>query len=509
MNRLHRLVALLAVALLSACATGPGSESSFNYRLLDDRESGLAYAVRFAMEVRDAGPRSVLLVDIADRYAELELAAEAEALREFVGETIATSPEGSAVSPAAVHLARSYLERGLTARVITLLEEAVTRVGSLGESRAQARVLEDVIDISFETGDELFDVLRTAIEAVFVIEDLSLRVDILAEAAVRYQAQGVRQSANVLIQQAIPAAGNIAEPWARAAALAEIARAYRAIGESERADRMIADAVSAAREADTAPTEAASTFLSRLVGLGRRLDALDLAEGLERPAVRAVALAAIAEGYDTEELRPSGFILYARAVSAAGRVGEASSARAESYLHVAESYLRFGEDQLALIQAANAVRSLAQVSPESRETAMLVRLVDLFLAVDAPSELAGVSDLAPTAAVEARVSAHVAVAAEGSYIAVAAEHLERAQEARARADGAQNTASRDIAIAAARLGRIGEAMDELETMDNARHISAAVVSIGYEAMRSGGLTDDQRARLEELYRGYRQRQRLG
>ena len=508
MNRLHRLVALLAVAMLSACATGPGSESSFNYRLLDDRESGLAYAVRFAMEVRDAGPRSVLLVDVADRYAELDLAPEAEALRRFVGETIATAPEGSAVSPAAVRLARSYLDRGMTARAITLLEEAVSRVGSLGESRAQAQVLQDVIDISFETGDELFDVLRAAIEAVFVIEDLGRRVDILAEAAVRYQAQGVRQSANVLIQQAIPAAGNISEPWARAAAFAEIARAYRAIGETERADRMMADAVSAAREADTAPAEAAAAFLSRLVALDRRLDALDLAEGLERPAVRAVALAAIAEGYDTEELRPSGFILYARAVSAAGRVGDAG-ARAESYLHVAESYLRFGEDQLALIQAANAVRSLAQADPESRETATLERLVDLFLAVDAPSELAAVSDLAPTAAVEARVSAHVAVAAEGSYIAVAAEHLERAREARGRAEGAQNAASQDIAIAAARLGRIGEAMDELGTMDNARRISAAVVSIGYEAMRSGGLTDDQRARLEELYRGYRQRQRLG
>jgi hypothetical protein len=176
---------------------------------------------------------------------------------------------------------------------------------------------------------------------------------------------------------------------------------------------------------------------------------------------------------------------------------------------VAESYLRFGEDQLALIQAANAVRSLAQADPESRETATLERLVDLFLAVDAPSELAGVSDLAPTAAVEARVSAHVAVAAEGSYIAVAAEHLERAREARARAEEAQNVASQDIATAAARLGRIGEAMDELGTMDDARRISASVVGIGYEAMRSGGLTDDQRARLEELYRGYRQRQRLG
>jgi tetratricopeptide (TPR) repeat protein len=508
MNRLHRLVALLAVALLSACATGPGGESSFNYRLLDDRESGLAYAVRFAGEVQDAGRRSELLVDIADGYAELGLASEAQALYAFVFETIATAPEGAAVSPAAVRLARSYLDRGMTARAITLLEEAVSRVGSLGESRAQAQVLEDVIDISFETGDELFDVLRAAIEAVFVIEDLGRRVDILAEAAVRYQAQGVRQSANVLIQQAIPAAGNIADPWARAAAFAEIARAYRAIGETERADRMIGDGISAAREADAAPADAASAFLSRLVALERRLDALDLAEGIQRPAVRAVVLAAIAEGYNTEDLRPSGFILYARAVSAAGRVDDAG-VRAGSYLHVAESYLRFGEDQLALIQASNAVRSLAQADSESRDSPMLERLVDLFLAVDAPSELSGVSDLAPTASTRALVSAHVAVAAEGTYMAVAVEHLQRARQARAEADGAQNAASRDIARAAARLGRIGEAMDELETMDNARHTSAAVISIGYEAMRSGGLTDDQRARLEELYRAYRQRQRLG
>ena len=508
MNRLHRLIVLLAVALLSGCATGPGGESSFNYRLLDDRESGLAYAVRFAGEVRDTGHRTELLVDIADGYAELDLASEAQALREFVSETIATAPEGTAVSPAAVHLARGYLERGMTAPAIAVLEEAVSRVGSLDDARAQAQVLEEVIDMCFEAGDELFEVLRSAIEAVFVVEDLGRRVEILAGAALRYQARGVRQSANVLIQQAIPAAGNIAEPWARAAAFAEIARAYRAIGETDRADRMIADAVSAAREADTAPAEAAATFLSRLVALERRLDALDLAEGIQRPSVRAVALAGIAEGYDTEELRPSGFILYARAVSAAGRVGDAG-VRAASYLNVAESYRRFGEDQLALIQASNAVRSLAQADSESRDSPMLERLVDLFLAVDAPSELAGVSDLAPTASTRALVSAQVAVAAEGTYMAVAVEHLQRARQARAQADGAQNLASRNIATAAARLGRIGEAMDELEAMDDARHISAAVMSIGYEAMRSGGLTDDQRARLEELYRAYRQRQRLG
>ncbi|MFP4373660.1 MAG: hypothetical protein ACLFPO_04970 [Spirochaetaceae bacterium] len=508
MNRLHGLIVLLAVALLTACATGPGGESRFNYRLLDDRESGLAYAVRFAMELQDAGSRTDVLVDIADRYAELGHAQEAEALREFVGEAIAIAAEGSAVSPAAVRLARGYLERGMTARAITLLEEAVDRAPALSEPSEQAKVLEEVIEICFEAGDELFDVLRSAIEAVFVIEDLGRRVDILAEAAERYQAQGGRQSANVLIQQAIPAAGNIPEPWTRGAAFTAIAGAYRAIGEADRAERMIEDAVSATGDSEAAPSEAASALVSRLVDLDRRPAALDLAEGIERPLARTVVLSTIAEHFDTDDLRPSGFILYARAVSAAGTVADAGP-RAGSYLHVAESYLRFGEDQLALIQAANAARSLAQADAEERHTAVLQRLVDIFIAVDAPSELAGVSALAPSAAARARVSAYVAVAAQGIYPAVAVEHLERAQQAREEAGGARNAASLDIATAAARAGRLDEAISELETMDSARHISDAVMNIGYEAMRSEGLSDEQRARLEELYRAYRQQQRLG
>jgi hypothetical protein len=139
----------------------------------------------------------------------------------------------------------------------------------------------------------------------------------------------------------------------------------------------------------------------------------------------------------------------------------------------------------------------------------MLRLVDLFVAADAPSELAAVADLAGTPAAESRLSAYIAVAAEGVYVTVAATHLERAQAARAQTGEAQNAASLDIVEAAARLGRIDAAIAELSSMDDATRISRGVMFIGAAAMRSGGLGEDQRAQLEELYRGYRQRQRLG
>lgn len=507
MIRLHRLAALLTVALLSACATGPGSDSSFNLRLLDDRESGLAYAVRFASEVGSPGDRASIFVGIADRYAALELREEAAALRTFAGELIATSPEGSRISRPAVALARTYIEQGATARAVTLLEAAVAQVPALPTPGARASVLAEIIDISFEAGDPLFDVLRLAIEAVFVVEDLGRRVDILIDAAVRYQQQGSRQSANVLIQQSIPAAGNIDEPWNRAAAFAAIARAYRAIGEEERADRMIADGIEAARSVDPAQPAAAAQFLSRLIDLGRRLDALDLAEGIERPETRAVVLSRIAEGYDSEELRSSAFILYARAVSAAGTVSGAAG-RAESYLTVAESYLRYGETQLAVIQAQNALRSLGQADPGDRRVSVLLRLADLVLAADTPAELDAVTELAPPPAVS-RVTAHIAANTVDDDADISAAHLEQALAAQAQSPEHDDQAALDIARTAARLGRLDDAIAEVEVMESPRRISEAVTVIGYEAMRSGGLTDAQRARLEEAYRAYRQRQRLG
>lgn len=507
MIRLHRLAALLAVALLSACATGPGSDSSFNLRLLDDRESGLAYAVRFASEVPAPGDRAGLFVGIGERYAALEQGEAAASVRAFAGELIVTSAEGSRVSRPAVALARAYIEQGSPSRAATLLEAAVARVPALPTPAARANVLAEIIDISFENGDALFDVLRLAIEAVFVVEDLGRRVDILTDAALRYQQQGSRQSANVLIQQSIPAAGNIDEPWARAAAFAAIAGAYRAIGEEERADRMIADGIEAARGADAAPPAAAARFLSRLIDLGRRLDALDRAEGIERPQTRAVVLSRIAEGYDTEELRSSAFILYARAVSAAGTVPDAAG-RAESYLTVAESYLRYGETQLAVIQAQNALRSLGRVNATERGPAVLLRLADLFLAAEVPAELEPVAELAPPAAT-ARVSAYIATRALDAYPDVSVAHLERALAAQAQRSNRDDEAALDIARTAARLGRIDEAIAEVAAMEHARRISEAVTVIGYEAMRAGGLTDAQRVRLEAVYRAYRQRQRLG
>jgi tetratricopeptide (TPR) repeat protein len=509
MNRLHRLSALLAVVVLSSCATGPDGDSSFNYRLLDDRESGLAYAMRFAAELHDPGVRAGSYVDIAGRYEALGLTVEANAIRDFAAQAILTSPEGAAVSEAALRLARYYLAEGNTARVNRLLDTAVARVGGLPSTAAQARLLEEVINLCFAAGDELFDVLRRAIEAVFVIEDLGRRVEILSTAAVRYQAQGVRQSANVLIQQAIPAAGNIAEPWMRASAFASIARAYRAIGEDERALGMIEDAVALVRGEAGIPAEAAATFLGKLVELDLRPRALDLAEGIDRSASRAAVLSRIAEKYGSEEQqRSSAFVLYARAASAAGSV-EDPMLRAASFVTVGESYLRFGENQLATIQASNAVRSLARVDSARRDTELLRRLVDLLIAADAPQQLATVSDLAGTPPQTMRICSYVAVSAYAAYETVALEHLDRAQAARAEVSEEDEAPIGEIAFAAARLGRINAAISELPALDEAEHITEVMIAVGYSAMENGGLTDEQRSRIEEFYRTYRQRQRLG
>ncbi|MFP4638587.1 MAG: hypothetical protein ACLFM6_09120 [Spirochaetaceae bacterium] len=508
MIRLHRFAALfVVVALLSACATGPGGDPTFNYRLLDDRDSGLAYAVRFASEIPDRGARAEHFLEIAERYDDIGTGSQANALRSFAEELVRLPDEDAAVSPAAVELARRHLAAGRTAQAAELLDIAVSRVRALPDRAERARVLREVIDLCFEEGDELFDVLRRAVEAVLVIDDLSTRVDILTDASLRYQAEGVRQPANVLIQQAIPAAGNITEPWARAAAFAAVAAAYRGMGEEDRAERMMRDAFAAARNADETPPGPAATFLVRVIGFGRRFDALEVAEGVEESAARAVVLARIAESYDTPELRSSAFILYARAVSAAGAV-ESGAERAETYLRVAESYLRFEEVELAVIQAANAVSSLARADPQEREEEIMLRIADLFLRSDAPEEIRALTAAAPTAAVLARVSAHVAIGAAESYEEEARDYLDRALGAREDAEEESSRTSRDIVQAAARFGRLDEALAELTAMDEPVQLSEAATAFGYYAMRAGGLTEEQRGLLEEFYREYRTRRRV-
>ncbi len=507
MIRLHRLYALIAVAVLSACATGPGGESRFDYSLLDEPESGLAYAVRFASELQDAEDRAQQLFAISQHYEELSNPQEARALRDFSYEAILASEDDAPLSATATELAAVYFEQGRTDRTAALLELAVERISEHSSPLEQARVLEQVIELSFEGGDELFDVLRVAIEAVFVIEDLNRRVEILVDAVVRYQERGIRQTANSLIQQAIPAAGNISEPWKRAAAYTAIARAYRAMEEGERAQRMVDDAISAVEGAEALPAEAAGDFLVRLVELDYRAEALDLAERVDRPASRAVVLARLAETYDTEALRSSAFILYSSAASAAGRVEEAGD-RARSYTRIAESYMRFGETQLAVIQASNAVRTLTRVDSDERDREVMEKLVEVLTTGGATEEIATLSELADSAEGEARLSAYIAVSTVGLDEEFAAQQLERAQDALESLEGSQNKAGRDIAIAAARLGRIDEALSQITTMRDARRISEAVVVLGVETMRGDGLSDEQRSRLEEFFREYRQRQRL-
>lgn len=88
------------------------------------------------------------------------------------------------------------------------------------------QVLEDLIYAVFGLGNDGFEQLRRAVQRVYIIQDVSLRVSLLTRIAGEYQRRGIGQRAGILLEQAVAALDAIPDPANRIRGYAEVANRY-------------------------------------------------------------------------------------------------------------------------------------------------------------------------------------------------------------------------------------------------------------------------------------------
>lgn len=367
MCRLKSVVAFCVVAILAGCAGGPQTQPpSLNLRRLSDQGSPLALAARTLEQVGDLRERSRLANLIADAYISQQAPADAGVLLDYAsGLAPFTAVSPSSIS-AAAHTARLYAELGRTDDALLLLENELERALTIANNRERGNAIDAVIAAAFSVGEDSFELLGRAAESLFVLEDVGVRAELLISTALRYHVAGNRATMNALVQQAIPAAGSIANPWQRAAAISELAAAYEALGNRDAAIGAIDEAIEEIRRAGNGPAPAADSeyllqVVDNVVRMAQTLSAVELVERLEHPEERARGLAVVAAGYGRQQARSAAYIFFSRAVREASQVG-VPLARVRAMVEVANGYLQVGDAELAVIQANGASSVVLQIT---------------------------------------------------------------------------------------------------------------------------------------------------
>jgi hypothetical protein len=142
-----------------------------------------------------------------------------------------------------IEIARLLINLGDTTSARPLLQEALDQTLTLTNEDLRGAALESIIERSFQVQDSFSDILRTAVDYIYVLQDPIKRVSHLVELGKKYQALNVRNRTDNLIQEAIAAAASITNTWAKARAFVLIARRFSAQGDSASTNLYITQAL--------------------------------------------------------------------------------------------------------------------------------------------------------------------------------------------------------------------------------------------------------------------------
>ncbi len=505
---LRSLIVSLLVSMALACATAPaeapGELPSFRFRGFGDDESSLYLSLRAADHVDDTFARLAVYSRVAEGYSLAGRWDESLAVLEHLDRSARVVGSADARAEIQIDMARRYLANDEVEIANELLDAALRVSDDIESDWNRGVIIEGIIEACFEGGEETFAVLQRAVNRTLVIDDLWTRVSILTNTARRYQRAGLGQSVNAMVQQTIPAAGSLENPWQRALAFTEIALISRETGDQRTAATNTRRAISELEAIEVlALSEDDARLLIRvaanLAELDRHDDAVAALQQIPFHHLHAQGLAEVGSVYARQGSRSSAFVTLSQAV----REGEQSPdpfRRAEVYADVATRYLAIGELQLAALNADFARSAAAELEDEYQRSAVYERILRVYIE---EGEVELVRELAENLEEhylrsELLISAAQQLAAADRN-AQAVESLERALTAAGASDFLQDTLLRRVATAFAEIGDTRRGLEVVQRIESAHGISRALADIGVlEARGAAGRLPRNTEELREI-----------
>ena len=379
----YALATTILLSLATACATGGGFDG-LSLRRLGGEDTIGGTAVVLAVSFEEPGRRLERLAAVATAYLDADRGDDARILLDFLRDHETEDVEAHALADTLATVGRGYARLGDAEAAAAVLDRARRAASRIAAESSRVAVLARIVDAAFLPTPTLTETLQATIQEGYIIQDFALRVDFLLDLLERYGGADVLGNVNALIQQALPAASSIADPWERALAFARIARAQRT------PDGAVTDAAAEtlrrglnavegdAEIASGTQALAARQLVSVLADLNRRPDALGLVDEIPLGHLRSFSYVDLARSYFSDGIRTVGFLMLTRATRSAS-LATTPARRAEGYLAIARAYHEIDEESLADFQLEQARTNAVAAESASEKVQMLEEIVALYL----------------------------------------------------------------------------------------------------------------------------------
>lgn len=433
--------------------------------------------------IEDVFSRLFVYTTVADGYIRAGEPTEAGVVLDRALRYIPRTPAESERAEVLAEIARQLMRADNTDAANAQLRRAHEIARSIEEEWRRGLVLQTIIDVCFEGGEESFEILRQAIESVYIIEDVSVRSGVLVEAARQYQESGIGQSVETLLQQSIPAASSIENPWLKAERYTEIAIRYFVAQDRQEAERFADRAV---EEIDSV-TVVSRVFddtvrllsISRnLARMGRFADAVSVSLTIELPHLRARALVQIADLYAREGATSTARALLDQAVGVI-EVELETYLLAESYAEIAAEYARLGEETLSLLNADFALELTPEIADPYQRSAVIERVIDAYLTVEDYERAREALSLVDDPYIQASVMVDTATGlAQRGETSTARAILVLAEETAGRVTYLRDEVYRNLATAYLEVGDAERSLDVAAEINDSYALALALAQIG-------------------------------
>ncbi len=268
LDLVRHTVVVLATLLVLSCRSTPEPDPA----PVTDISSYLGLAAEEASSVVQVLERSLLYSTIAEGFVGSSDLENGVLMAQAAFDLVALEPTNSAAVEVLIRVAPLFSASGDDNSAILSLTSAVQYVSSTADSTIQATLLPRIVESGIDSGEAARDILRVAVDEVYVIEDPVRRAEALIAIGDVFQARDTALSPVGLIHQASPAVRAGTDPIERADLFARLATLALVAGEPELSMRL---AESAHRELEGVERYEPSPQLIRAV---RLLSALGFGE---------------------------------------------------------------------------------------------------------------------------------------------------------------------------------------------------------------------------------------
>ena len=357
------LTALLVCMLLSSCQSTPGESESLpeplSATVLPQISDPLVAALRIAGFAQTPDQYVQLSIEVAQ--AQLDRNSQFQVLQTitFIERLLHTMSDPSKRVPLECELALLKIDIGQHREALLLLESTVGNISYIESDADRAMLLSKIIAAALRLdAEESQSVQRAALDQLLIVRETGIRAEALTQVADFYRSSDFNASAAPLLNQAIPAALSIPNPWLRARTLLQTLALFTAIGDERPARshiRRILQVLQANPALNSVDRAAGTSAAAIAASVGYIDAAIKIAELLESPSSQIASLIAIADQLQGSTPQRAAQ-LRARTNRELASLGD-NSRRARLALALANSYLR--DDNLGSArQLADEVRSL-------------------------------------------------------------------------------------------------------------------------------------------------------